>query len=287
MADSSFEKGITELAKMKVADLKAELKQRGLPTTGNKIELVERLQLAIHDTSLSLDEAADEIIDEDAVLEDEELETEELNAKPDSLSAEVVALKRKAADDDNKTPAKKIVLNRTNKIEDVKVDNGQSKEEEEKIDKPSEEAEKKVIKLSNSNNETKANNDAKDEKKDSDKKVIKLSELSSAERLEMRAKKFGVPLSDTSKKEARAARFNTGTKNSNNTGKSAASIKNTPVQVTSCLKKEQKDLVRMCPAFWIKQRWKPKKSNVKLDLEILSRWRKNPLRKSNLSNDMP
>ncbi|XP_023244969.1 SAP domain-containing ribonucleoprotein isoform X3 [Copidosoma floridanum] len=217
MADSSFEKGITELAKMKVADLKAELKQRGLPTTGNKIELVERLQLAIHDTSLSLDEAADEIIDEDAVLEDEELETEELNAKPDSLSAEVVALKRKAADDDNKTPAKKIVLNRTNKIEDVKVDNGQSKEEEEKIDKPSEE----------------------DEKKDSDKKVIKLSELSSAERLEMRAKKFGVPLSDTSKKEARAARFNTGTKNSNNTGKSAASIKNTPVPASYELLKKR------------------------------------------------
>lgn len=31
-----------------VADLKAELKQRGLPITGNKNELVERLQLAIH-----------------------------------------------------------------------------------------------------------------------------------------------------------------------------------------------------------------------------------------------
>lgn len=31
-----------------VADLKIELKQRGLPTTGNKNELVERLQLAIH-----------------------------------------------------------------------------------------------------------------------------------------------------------------------------------------------------------------------------------------------
>jgi len=31
-----------------VADLRVELKQRGLSTTGNKIELVERLQLAIH-----------------------------------------------------------------------------------------------------------------------------------------------------------------------------------------------------------------------------------------------
>lgn len=78
MADSSYEKGLSELSKMKVsiikfeivvlnqvckkyiviftsiyfiiqvADLKVELKQRGLPTTGNKNELVERLQLAIH-----------------------------------------------------------------------------------------------------------------------------------------------------------------------------------------------------------------------------------------------
>jgi len=30
-----------------VADLRAELKQRGLPAVGNKNELVERLQLAI------------------------------------------------------------------------------------------------------------------------------------------------------------------------------------------------------------------------------------------------
>ena len=78
--------------------MKSELKTRGLPTTGNKTELVERLQLAIHggvycfyvqlklenntagmssvhiffwvflDSSLSLDETVDEILDEDAVL---------------------------------------------------------------------------------------------------------------------------------------------------------------------------------------------------------------------------
>jgi len=35
-----------------VADLRVELKQRGLSTTGNKNELVERLQLAIHGGSV-------------------------------------------------------------------------------------------------------------------------------------------------------------------------------------------------------------------------------------------
>ena len=44
----------------------------------------------------------------------------------------------------------------------------------------------------------------------------------------MRAKKFGVPLSDTAKKEARAARFNIGDTTSTN-NKSAASIKSAPV----------------------------------------------------------
>merc|ERR1711915_908930 len=36
-----------DLSKMKVADLKKELKARGLPVVGNKNELVERLQEAI------------------------------------------------------------------------------------------------------------------------------------------------------------------------------------------------------------------------------------------------
>lgn len=78
---------------LQVADLRAELKQRGLSTTGNKNELVERLQVAMHgglflfflhldkdkiyineifayilDSALSLDETVEEILDEDEVL---------------------------------------------------------------------------------------------------------------------------------------------------------------------------------------------------------------------------
>lgn len=191
MADSSYEKGLTELSKMKVADLKIELKQRGLPTTGNKNELVERLQLAIHgDSTLSLDENTEEILDEDAVLGDEEIE--ELSSKPDSQE---VSEKRKLPQDTN-TNVKKIVLNRKRAIEESKTESTNKKET--KIQTP--------------------------EAAPTERKIIKLSELSPKERLEMRALKFGVPLSEAAKKEARSARFSISSQNN----KSAASIK-TPV----------------------------------------------------------
>ncbi|KAL6259691.1 hypothetical protein P5V15_009606 [Pogonomyrmex californicus] len=195
MADSSYEKGLTELSKMKVADLRVELKQRGLPTTGNKNELVERLQLAIHgDSALSLDETTEEILDEDEVLGDEEIE--ELSSKPDSQE---IPEKRKLSIESNNTNAKKIVLNRKPVLEEIKNDQVEKKEN-------------KTVKVL--------------EVTPPEKKIIKLSELSTKERLEMRAKKFGMPLSEAAKKEARLARFN-----SNQNNKSAASIK-TPVPTT-------------------------------------------------------
>ncbi|XP_017760013.1 PREDICTED: SAP domain-containing ribonucleoprotein isoform X2 [Eufriesea mexicana] len=193
MADSSYEKGLTELSKMKVADLKIELKQRGLLTTGSKNELVERLQLAIHDSALSLDEATEEILDEDAVLGDEEIE--ELSSKPDSQEG---SGRRKLSTESN-ISAKKIVLNRKPVIEEIK--NEQSEEIE---------TDTKTIEIA-----------------PPERKIIKLSELGIKERLEMRAKKFGLPLSEAAKKEARSERFSIDNQNN----KSAASVK-TPVHTT-------------------------------------------------------
>ncbi|KYQ56260.1 SAP domain-containing ribonucleoprotein [Trachymyrmex zeteki] len=175
MADSSYEKGLTELSKMKVADLRAELKQRGLPTTGNKNELVERLQLAIHgDAALSLDETTEEILDEDEVLG--------------------VSVLYRCYNINNNN------INRKSVLEEIKND---------QVEK-------------NENKGAKVIEDAPPEKK-----IIKLSELSTKERLEMRAKKFGMPLSEAAKKEARLARFNVNNQNN----KSAASIK-IPVPTT-------------------------------------------------------
>lgn len=194
MADSSYEKGLTELSKMKVADLRTELKQRGLSTTGNKNELVERLQLAIHDSALSLDETTEEILDEDAVLGDEEIE--ELSSKPDSQE---VNEKRKLSIESNAS-AKKIVLNRKPVIEEAKTDD--------QTEKP--------------DTDTQSTETAPPEKK-----IIKLSEFGAKERLEMRVKKFGLPLSESAKKEVRSARFSINNQNN----RSAASVK-TPVHTT-------------------------------------------------------
>ncbi|XP_014221611.1 SAP domain-containing ribonucleoprotein isoform X1 [Trichogramma pretiosum] len=213
MADSSFEKNLTELAKMKVADLRAELKQRGLPITGNKNELVERLQVAIQDQNLLDDSTNDDDIDEDAVLGDEELDAEVgLSVKPDSQEQP----EKRKAEEKIDPPAKKIVLNRKNIVEEIKED--VAKIEEKTSEKPDETAEP-------------------------ERKVIKLSTVSTTERLEMRKKKFGVPLSEVAKKEARAARFNitsnNGAASNGKSGKSAASIKNSNVETNLELLKKR------------------------------------------------
>ncbi|XP_033224222.1 SAP domain-containing ribonucleoprotein isoform X2 [Belonocnema kinseyi] len=218
MADSSYEKGLLELTKMKVADLRAELKQRNLSTAGNKTELMERLQLAIHgDSTLSIDETAEEILDEE-ILGDEEIE--ELASKPDSQES---SEKRKLSTDSNgsntsntsnisnlngTTNGKKVVLNRKSVIEDIKINEEPKKDTE----------------------IPKTTDDAVPEKK-----VIKLSELSMQERLEMRKRKFGAPTTDTAKKVARAARFNL-----DNTKSSSASSISTPVNTSyEVLKKRE------------------------------------------------
>ncbi|EEB19067.1 Nuclear protein Hcc-1, putative [Pediculus humanus corporis] len=91
--------------KWKVADLRKELKTRGLNVDGKKSELVERLQQAIGESSL-LDENVndqDEILDEDVVLTDDEAFEEEAELSkldsPDknSDSEKLKRLERRAA----------------------------------------------------------------------------------------------------------------------------------------------------------------------------------------------
>lgn len=56
-----------DFSKLKVADLKKELKNRGLSTVGNKNELQERLQMASLETDAALDPNISELLDEDVL----------------------------------------------------------------------------------------------------------------------------------------------------------------------------------------------------------------------------
>ncbi|XP_071451300.1 SAP domain-containing ribonucleoprotein [Hetaerina americana] len=182
MAEEATVVNTIDLGKLKVADLKKELKNRGLLTTGNKTELLERLQLALHgDGSLVLESDsvvvdAEEMLDDDDVLADdseEVLDTEILKTPTDGVSPQL-PLKRSSVEDltkVDKQPSKKIVLNRTT-VPTV------GKENQETAEKP-------------------------------ERKIIKLSQLTTKERLEMRAQKFGgmANVSEEAKKAARAERF--------------------------------------------------------------------------------
>ncbi|GAB0086657.1 uncharacterized protein DMENIID0001_007580 [Sergentomyia squamirostris] len=202
-----------DLSKMKVADLKRELKNRGLSTTGNKNELQERLQVALIDSDPVLEDTAiSEDLDEDEVLNDDELEhakelLEETSHEDVFLASPTppadsttVASKSSNLSAKEEAPApKKIVLKRK-LIIPIPSD-------------PEATAEKDSLKDSASESDGLTPELEKFAEKDGDseKKVIKLSELSAKERLELRMKKFGSPLSGDAKKIARAERFGTTT----------------------------------------------------------------------------
>ncbi|XP_044736660.1 SAP domain-containing ribonucleoprotein [Chrysoperla carnea] len=212
MADSS----VQDLNKMKVADLKKELKLRGLNTVGNKNELVDRLNAALENDAGKIDnlsteteELMDDVLNDDEDLDDE-IEDADVEEAEKVLENEgdtsIVstddpksprANKRKLSelsDDSSVTKAapRKIVLNRV-----LSVNNSQNKPES-TTEKTSTEQEKEVPKEKEAITAVGTTEG---------KRVIKLSNLSVKERLEMRAKKFGTALTTDQKKEARSARF--------------------------------------------------------------------------------
>ena len=85
---------------MKVADLKKELKARGLAVTGNKTELVERLQLAVMPTEASTEEDDSALLEEaDNILGEEDEEEKPAAATPAAAAPEKkkVAINRDSA----------------------------------------------------------------------------------------------------------------------------------------------------------------------------------------------
>lgn len=228
MADSTM----NDISKMKVVDLRKELKSRGLSYAGDKAELVARLQGAI-----SQDEHGDINLDSDDIDSDEVLEDEDDKSQNDILDDTAVDTINEELALEESSPEKQSVDPKPNRILKRKMTSETPKPAENK-----EAGAKKIIlnrtSISVSNNTTNTSKPAEEEKKDtesadnttSDRTVtgkIKITaDTDPKKRLEMRAKRFGLPvkMTDEQRKEARKQRFN---QNSVSINDSSISVSNT------------------------------------------------------------
>ncbi|XP_017073740.1 uncharacterized protein LOC108109668 [Drosophila eugracilis] len=194
----------SDVTKMKVADLKRELKLRGLTVNGNKTELQDRLQTALLEGDISLEDSAiaDAIDDDDVSLTDEdehkllgdenddELLKSPVNTPTTLAIPDLLAEDKTAVDSVAAVPAKKIVLKRNNSQQPIgtAASTGTT---------PSKENEAPTTTAGNSTEETPIKKHKPivvgpktDGEKPSGEK--KLTQLTAQERLELRAKKFGI-----------------------------------------------------------------------------------------------
>lgn len=172
----------TDVKKMKVSELRAELSKRGLPTDGLKAELVNRLQARLDEEEFGLAEAP-----------------------PAAADAEVPT----------PTPAveKKVEPTEEPKPEEPKPD---KKEVKEPAAAKETKVEAKEEKLAES---TEAGQDTASEKKESgDGKIVDTKEMTFEEKKAARAKRFGMKVVQTTTKENRNSKRKRGRGNKGGRG---------------------------------------------------------------------
>jgi len=182
-----------EYAGWKMADLKKELKAKGLPVSGKKEELVERLQASNDQSTDLLDEDDDLLHADDTLLTDESIKKaeEELSAQAKSPKKKI-AIKRDvpipaAVPEEEKEEVKKVEV--TNNSEDLSSKESPSKHP--KITGP----------------ESSPPDDTKENEVDNADKTKSPPPTETVDKIKARAERFGGFQSDGAKKTARAERF--------------------------------------------------------------------------------
>ncbi|XP_065355095.1 uncharacterized protein LOC135949452 [Calliphora vicina] len=209
---------VTDVSNMKVADLKRELKVRGLSIAGNKNELQERLQAAMDGEPLLEDSSlvGEDILDEEeGVLSDEEKilgsDENELLKSPTTTPTTILPKtlgsenKDTALEDDilesPTTTTKKIILKRKSSL-----NSGTTLEASAITTKENTEpSPAKAVKMSERNPITMGEEKKDDSEQAGAAATKKVKELTMQERLELRAKKFGIEAKATAAPAAAAA----------------------------------------------------------------------------------
>uniref|UniRef100_A0A1E1WMK6 SAP domain-containing protein n=1 Tax=Pectinophora gossypiella TaxID=13191 RepID=A0A1E1WMK6_PECGO len=199
---------IADVIKMKVLDLRKELKSRGLPSTGDKAVLIERLQATLsNDTpddhgDINLDsddmtsEAAWILEDDEELLVDQPLPSTPIVKNYADEGNPETSLKRKIKDKKAKEPdskteentsAKKIILNRATSTTSITASSVTSSPPVPTAEK----TEEKDVKPDSSTNNDKIKIEPSGDKD------------RTQSRLELRAKRFGLPVKMTDDEKKR------------------------------------------------------------------------------------